>query len=117
MDIERKLLWWKYVEDEIHQLFGWNFLIINEPREIRIIKDKLCYALEVVEEEREIDYDMVKSSDRLHYGLFTLFSPTAKIDFRNVYQGRVYKDRRLQKRESGLIGWSHLIEQIVSGEI
>ena len=116
MDITRKLLWWKYVEDEIHQLFGWNFLLINEPREIGSINNKLCYALEVIEERRQIDSGILKNSRGLHYDLFTLYSPTIKIDFNKIYSGCVKKDRRLQKRETR-DGWNCFIDNIVFGEI
>ncbi len=116
MDIERKLLWWKYLESDIPQLFGWNFLLINEPREIKIINSKICNALKIVEERRQIDSGLIKKSDGFHYDLFTIYSPTVKIDFRNIYTGIVIRDRRLQRRET-MDGWNLLVNQIVSGEI
>ena len=116
MGVERKLLWWKYVENEIPQLFGLNFLIINEPREIKIINDRICYALEIVEERKKIDEGILWNSGGLHYSLFTLCSPTSKIDFNVVYGGLVKKDRVLQKRETKE-GWNYFIEKIIGGEI
>ncbi|MCK4647564.1 hypothetical protein KAT24_01380 [Candidatus Pacearchaeota archaeon] len=116
MDIERKLLWWKYIESEIPQLFGWNFLLINEPREIQIITNNICYALEIVEEKREIDFGLIENSRGLRYDLFTMYSPAIEINFKEIYTGLVKKDRRLQKRETR-DGWNYLINQIVCGEI
>lgn len=116
MDNERKLLWWKYVETEIPQLFGWNFLLINEPREIKIINNNLCHALGLVEERRKIDSGLIKNSGGLHYDLFSLYSPTVEIDFKNVYTGFVRRDRRLQRRETR-DGWDNFLDKIISGEI
>jgi len=116
MDVERKLLWWKYIESEFPQLFGWNFLIINELREIQMIQHKLCYTLEMIEERREIDSGIIRNSGGLHYDLFTLYSPTFKLDFNEIYRGSVKRDRRLQKRET-FQGWNNFIDQIVLGEI
>jgi len=116
MDIERKLLWWKYIESEIPQMFGWNFLIINEPREIKIINSRICHALELVEERRKIDSGLIENCGGLHYDLFSLYSPTVEIDFRDVYDGFVKKDRMLQKRETRQ-GWNYLIDKIITGKI
>jgi len=116
MDIERKLLWWKYIESEIPQLFGWNFLIINHPREIKMINNRICYALEIIKEERKIDEGLIRNSEGLHYSLFTLYSPTIKINFNEVYGGLTKKDRRLQKRET-IDGWNYFIDKIVNCEV
>jgi hypothetical protein len=116
MDIERKLLWWKYVESEIPQKFGWNILIINEPREIKMINSKISQVLELIYERRKIDSGSIKDSGGLHYDLFTLYSPTFAINFRDVYKGFAKEDRRLQRRESRN-GWDYLIDKINIGEI
>ena len=116
MNVERKLLWWKNVETEFPQLFGWNFLIINEPREIKIARDKICDALGIVQESKEIDSGNVDNSDGLHYDLFTMYSPTPKMDFGEVYEGLVRKDRKLYMRKTEK-GWNSFIDKIASGEI
>jgi hypothetical protein len=116
MNVERKLLWWKNVETEFPQLFGWNFLIINESREMKIVRDKICEALEIVQESRKIDSGVIMNSGGLHYDLFTMYSPTAKVSFCNVYEGSVKKDRRLYMRKTEK-GWNSFIDKIASGQI
>ena len=116
MNVERKLLWWKFVESEEPQLFGWNFLLINEEREAKAIYDKICDELEVVEERKEIDSGAIPNSGAIHYDLFTLYSPKVCIDFSKIYEGCVKKDRRLQRRYSKE-GWNQFIDLVVSGAV
>lgn len=111
---ERQILWYKYssAEPERH---NWNFLIVNEKREIAIAKQNLYEQLEPVVEERLIDKGKVFCSD-LFYELFCIETPINKLDFSKVYQGKVREDRRLQPRRS-INGWNNLISKIFHGDI
>ena len=112
--IERQVLWYKSSKSDPERHF-WNFLIVNEHREIRIIKQNLYDLLSPIVEERIIDRGQIENSD-LSYVLFCLVSPTPTVDFFKVYQGKVKRDRRLQSRMT-LDGWNDFIEKVHCGEI
>lgn len=108
----RKIRWYKRSEDSPER-HHYNFLIINQPREITGIKQKLYDQLQPIIEEREIEQGVVEG---LHFKLFTLETITSQIDFSRIYQGDVKWDRRLQPRKSGS-GWNDFIDLIASGKI
>jgi len=113
--IERKLLWYRYSEPN-PELHHWYLAIINEPSQIRIIKQKLYDQLQPIVEEKEIDEGKIEISNNLHYELFCLITSTSKIDYSKVYQGKVKQDRRLQPRRTQE-GWNDFIEKLHNGEI
>jgi hypothetical protein len=111
--IERQLLWYKSSEDcpEIHH---WYFLAINEKREILQIKQKLHDNLGYIVEESIIDNGKVGGSD-LFYEIFCIDATKPELDFFDIYNGKVRKDRVLQPRKSPG-GWNNLINKVASGE-
>lgn len=113
--IERKLLYGMYSTPNPERHY-WNILLINEPREIKIIQQKLYEALSPIVSRTQIDRGKINGDPRLHYELFCLESTVSKIDFLRVYQGKVKKDRRLFIRESSE-GWLNFVDQIYNGKI
>ena len=111
--MERSLYWYKSSEDcpEIHH---WYFLAINEKREIRQIKQKLYDNLGYIFEESIIDNGRFGNSD-LSYEIFRIDATRPELDFSEVYQGKIRKDRILQPRKSSS-GWNDLINKVASGE-
>lgn len=112
--IERQLLWYKYSKS-IPESHEWYLLAINEPREIRGIKQHLYDALKPIIEEKIIDKGKIKNSD-LSYELFCLITPTSELNLSQIYQGKVKKDRRLQPRMTNE-GWNDFMNKISNGEI
>jgi len=113
-DIERQVLWYR-ASKSVPERHHWNFLVINEQREIRGIKQNLYDVLNPIIEERIIDQGPIENSS-LSYILFCLVTSTPIADFSKIYQGKVRKDRRLQPRMT-LDGWNDFIEKIHHGEI
>jgi len=111
--IERQLLWYM-TSKNFPERHSWNFLIVNEPREIGLIKQKLYENLGYIVEEKIIDKGRVKNSD-LFYEIFCLEATKREVDFSRIYQGELRKDRVLQPRKSSG-GWNDLINKVASGE-
>ncbi len=110
---ERQILWYK-ASKAAPERHSWNFLVVNEQREIDAIKQKLYSQLEPIIEERVIDKGKVCSSE-LFYELFCLETPINHMNHSEVYQGRFKWDRRLQPRKEK-VGWSSLIDKVSQGE-
>lgn len=124
--IERQLLWYMY-STRIPERHFWNILLINEPREIKTIRQKLqeelnplvedtTVSLRPIVSETAIDNGQIKNSGGLHYELFCLETMVSAINFANVYQGKVSWDRRLRPRKTAE-GWFDFIDQIYRQEI
>lgn len=115
---ERTLKYYCALEQQIPQQYRWNFLIINAPREILQIKDKLFSQLRPLEEARSLDSGLFIGSGGLYYELISLPSqvPESLIDFSKVYRGKVSKDRRLQPRATAN-GWNDLLNALSEGKI
>ena len=111
--IERQLLWYM-TSTNFPERHSWNFLVVNELREISLIKQKLYENLGYVVEEEIIDNGKVENSD-LFYELFCLKATKREIDFSRIYKGKARKDRILQPRKSSG-GWNDLINKLASGE-
>jgi len=113
--IERKLLYYRESKNNPEEHI-WNFLIINEEREIKLIKQNIYSQLNPIYEEKTIDQDLIPYSNGLHYQLFTLKTVNYHLDLSKVYLGKTIKDRRLQSRTSK-DGWNDLINKVYQGEI
>lgn len=113
--LERQILWYKKSE-AVPESHIWNFLIVNRPREIEGIKQKIYEELKSVIEEKTIDEGLILDSEGLHYKIFSLTTTNPNINFNNVYLGKVRKDRRLQSRVN-YDGWIDFIEKIHLGQI
>jgi len=115
MSVERKLLWYKS-SSSIPERHYWTFLLINENREIKQIRQKLKDQLEPIVAEKSIDRQEILGHPGFFYDIFTLESTSPKIDFSKVYEGKVKWDRRLQPRETN-VNWSDLIDQARHGYV
>ncbi|OGJ12501.1 hypothetical protein A3K82_03115 [Candidatus Pacearchaeota archaeon RBG_19FT_COMBO_34_9] len=124
-EIERKILWYMYSENNPERHF-WNVLIINEGEKIKTAKQKLYEELSPLVEgtlvsfnpivnEYLIDKGKIENS-KLYYELLCLEATVSAVNFSNVYQGKVKWDRRLQPRKSK-DGWDDFIDKIYRGEI
>ena len=122
----QELLWYMYSTD-IPERHFWNLLLINQPGQIRLIRQKLreelnplvegtSVSLNPIVSETLIDKGKIENSPELYYELFCLESTLSAINFSNVYQGKVKWDRRLQPRKSK-DGWNDFIDKIYRGEI
>jgi hypothetical protein len=111
--MERQLFWYKTSQSNPERHF-WNFLVINEARELGQIRQKLYDNLGYIIEDKIIDRGKIKDSD-LIYELFCLETTGSQLDFSKIYQGRVKRERRLHTRKNNN-GWNNLIEQIYNGE-
>ena len=111
--IERQLIWYK-TSQNFPERHYWNFLLINELREINLIKQKLYDNLGYVIEEKKIDRGKIRDSD-LFYEILCIEATKPDINFSEIYQGKVRKDRILQMRRSP-DGWNSLINRLANGE-
>jgi len=120
--MDRQLRYWRHSEPNPERHY-WHFLIINNPREIALIKNKLNQELAPVVEEyvpglpgRPAHSGLIHSSEGLHYDLFGVVSTVPEIDFSKVYQGKVRRDRRLAPRKLEE-GWDVFVSRVSLGEI
>jgi len=116
--VSKKLLYHCSVSSQTPQEFLWNFLIINEPREIKTIRGKIFDQLRPLEELKSIDSCLIPNSQGIHYDLFSIYSsvPESKVDFSQIYIGFVRRDRNLQPKKSPS-GWNGLIDLAFNGKI
>lgn len=122
---ERQLLWYMYSANNPERHF-WNILLINEPGEIRTIKQKLHEELNPLVEDTLVSFNPIVSqttidtggieNSDLRYELFCLEATVSAINFANVYQGKVEWDRRLRPRKSPE-GWFDFRDKIYHGQI
>lgn len=125
-ELERQLLWYMYSTD-IPERHFWNVLLINEPAQIPLIRQKLreelnplvedtLVSLNPIVTETDIDKGKIGNSKGLHYELFCLEATISAINFANVYHGKVKWDRRLVPRKTK-DGWNDFIDKVYRGEI
>lgn len=100
------------VEQEFER-HEWYFLIINEPKEIRNIRERIFKQLEPINLDKELK-GTIKNSRGLHYDYFRLTSQKGKFENPDkVYYSKKFKqDRALYKRdEQSLINYLTSLEQ------
>jgi len=98
---ERRLHYNRVAEDSPENIFSWYFLIVNEPREMERIKQRMYEALKP-HEQINFDKGNIDNSHGLKYALFCIKSSVCNLDFSQVYSGKIIKDRRLYSRESSV---------------
>lgn len=113
---ERKVVYDWNVISQIPQIFQYNFLVQNEPREIDHIRCKLFAQLKPLEESQTISDGLIRGSGGIHYAFFSVLSslPNEILDFRKIYDGKVKIDRRLHSRVSEQ-NWNDLIRKVEDG--
>jgi len=115
VNVERQIRWDRYSEDSPER-HNYIFLIINRPRQIDSILQKLREQLTMVVEETEIGLGLIRGSGGLHYDLREISSTKLEPDFSRVYGGEISKDRRLQPRKTS-DGWNDFINKVARGNI
>ena len=98
---ERRIHYNMVAESPPENVFSWYFLIINEQREIERITQRMYDALKPTQDQIIFDKGNVENSHGLKYILFCLKSSVCNLDFSQIYNGRIIKDRKLYQRESG----------------
>src|SRR3989344_6974306 len=76
-------------------IFSWYFLIVNEPREIKRIKDRIYETLKPSRNPITFDSRCIQGTNGLQFELFYLESPVPEIEKDKIYGGKWYRDRRL----------------------
>lgn len=102
-------------EQDIFTRYRWVFLIINEPREIDRIREKIYFQLAPVQEVRNLDKGLINSSGGLHYHFFSFFSEKGKIEEPSkIYNSNNFKkDRDLSERDE--IKLTKYLDSILTG--
>ncbi len=92
---------------------NWYFLIINEPKEIRNIRERIFKQLHPINLDKELE-GAIKNSGGLHYNYFRLTSEKGKFENPSkIYSSKKFKlDRDLYQRdEKGLVNYLKSLEQ------
>jgi isocitrate lyase len=119
--IERQVRWWKD-SDPIEELQSYNVLIVNQPRMIELIKQRIRNQIyhtrraTVMAEER-IDKGLIAGSGGLHYWLGIFETQTPDLDLVEAYKGKINKEDPRMMQGKNQSGWYNLIEEIVLGQV
>ncbi|NMB66743.1 hypothetical protein GYA25_01645 [Candidatus Woesearchaeota archaeon] len=91
--------------EQIYLRHRWVFCIINEPREIQRIREKIYLELSPIEDLRNLYEGLISKSGGLHSDFFSFSTDKFKIENpKKIYNSKkIYKDRNLQEKdEAGL---------------
>lgn len=93
----------------------WTFLIINEPREINRIRERIYQELTPIVELKNLDNELIPCSKGLHYDFFSFFTYKNRIEeLGKIYKSRKFKrDRDLYERDD--VGLSRYLQPILEG--
>lgn len=80
--------------------FLWYFLVVEDKKEIEIIRKKICDGLNVPDVDCIVKEGIVENSHGLRYLIFSLQSPRDAIDFSSFYNEKTIRDARLYLQES-----------------
>jgi len=94
---KRIIIWNTRAEHPPEEKHTWYLLIINEPKMIARIRQRLYEQLGPVEEIREYRDESLPGHD-VRVLCFSLDSPKHELDRRMIYQGNWFKDRELYDR-------------------
>lgn len=98
---EKRLHYNLVAENPSENIFSWYFLIVEDKTEIEKIGQRICENLGTTE-HTYIKEGIVGNSHGLRYSFFNLQSSRNKIDFSQVYNGKIIKDRRFYSGESNI---------------
>ena len=90
--------------------FLWYFLIIEESREMKRVKQGICDELKSIESPSVIKEGIVGNSHGLNYSLLSLRSQLDKVNFSQLYYGKLIMDERFN-REGSPTGLLFILEQ------
>jgi len=93
----------------------WIFMIINEPREIKRIRERVYFQLEPIVDLKELYSGQIESSRGLHYDFFSFSTFRGKIDSPSkIYDSKNFKkDRDLMERDD--VGLERFLRAILEG--
>ncbi len=99
---ERRIHYNRLTEHAPENIFSWYFLIVNEPREIERIKQRIYEVLRPSGEPQTFDSRCIQGTNGLQFELFYLESPVSEIERDKIYKGKWCRDRRLYTRKTNL---------------
>ena len=93
----------------------WTFMIINEPREIGRIREKIYSQLEPIVDLKELYQGLIESSKGLHYDFFSFSTFKGKLESPSkIYASKkMIKDRDLTERDD--VGLERFLRAILEG--
>ncbi len=103
-------------EQDFYTRHRWTFLIINEPREIGRIRERIYQQLEPIVDFRTLEENSIPNSEGLHYDIFSFSSIKGKIEHpEKIYDNpkKFKKDRDLRERDD--IGLANYLRAILEG--
>jgi hypothetical protein len=91
----------------------WTFMIINEPREIRRIRERIYFELQPIADLKELGTGNILFVG-LHYDFFSFSSSTSQINPPKIYDSKKFKkDRDLTERDE--LGMLTYLTSIIQG--
>ncbi len=87
--------------EQVYLRHRWIFCIINEPREIQRIRERIYEQLSPIEELRNLYKSSINKSKGLYCDFFSFSTDKFKIENpKKIYNSKkVYKDRNLQEKD------------------
>ena len=76
----------------------WTFMIVNEPREVIRIRNRIYEELQPIDDLVELDAKGIRGSRGLQYQIFCFLSSVSEFEPKRVYGGSMKKDRDLVER-------------------
>ena len=87
--------------EKVYARHRWVFLIINEPREIKRIRERIYKQLQMITDLRDLDSGLIKSSGGLYYDFFAFSTDKSCMENPDkIYKSKKFKqDRNLYERD------------------
>ena len=97
---QRQLLWnVKSIPEGDPPQQSWIFVIVNEPREIKIIEQRIREELSPTDQQQTVTRGLIQRSDGLHYKAITVDSykrtTPEDVNLRAIYKGPRRRDEKL----------------------
>jgi hypothetical protein len=107
---DKRIVYWnRRAENPPEDMHTWYFLIINEPKMIVRIKQKIFEQLQPLDELMEYRSQTIRGQD-LRVLCFSFSSPQTRLDFKSAYNGSWAKEQELYVRP----GLDNLIDRLIS---
>ncbi len=88
--------------EQVRLRYRWTFIIVNEPREIDRIKERIYREMAPVSDLNEIGEDLIPGTSGLHYRIFSFSSEKGEIGNKEkIYKSDKFKQDR-DLRETNL---------------
>ena len=102
--------------DQVPVRHRWTFFIVNEPKEIRRIRERIYNQLQPIDNLRDLDSGLIRGSGGLHYDFFSFSTDKSKIERPDeIYLSRKFKkDRDLWER--GEVSLDRYLNSILDGK-